>query len=47
MQMSEAAQEDFLKTKRSYNFSAAKATKNLYNPVGAGLCARPQESWFL
>ena len=30
-----------MKTERSHNFSAAKVTKKLYNPVGAGFHARP------
>ena len=42
MQKSEAAQEVFMKTERLRTFSAAKTTKNLYNLVGAGLCARPR-----
>ena len=41
MQKSEAAQEDFMKTERSYNFSTSKSIKSLLKLVGAGLCARP------
>ena len=36
-----------MKTERSYTFSAAKTIKILLNPVGVGLCARPQESRIL
>ena len=43
MQKSEAAQEDFMKTERSYNFSTSKSIKSLLKLVGAGLRARPRE----
>ena len=39
--MSEAGQEDFMKTERSYTFSAANTIKILLNPVGAGLKCPP------
>ena len=43
-QKSETVREGFMKTERSCDFSAAESIKNLLKLVGAGLCARPQES---
>ena len=43
MQKSEAAQEDFMKTERSYNFSTSKSIKSLLKLVGAGLKRPPEQ----
>ena len=43
MQKSEAAQEDFMKTERSYNFSTSKSIKSLLKVVGAGLKRPPAD----
>ena len=41
--LSEAAQEDFMKTERSYNFSTSKSIKSLLKLVGAGLKRPPEQ----